>query len=201
MKAYELISADMAARLGLKRLTLTMLCVSFMTNCFLGATIVLKDEAVTTVLVPIGLNESTHPLTVSDSHVDQDYLMLVARDLLSLAMNVNPVNVDFNRKMLLKHAAPSSFGTLDVALEEKASQIKRLRASSYFAVENMDIDTKNLVVQAQGVKSHFIGKTETFRQKTDVLMRFNLIAGKLQLLSLEEIEHLKNKNSAAVDSH
>ena len=74
MKAYELISADMAARLGLKRLTLTMLCVSLLTNCFLGAMNTLKDEAVTTVLIPIGLNESTHPLTVSDSHVDQDYL-------------------------------------------------------------------------------------------------------------------------------
>lgn len=188
MNTYTQLSADMAARLGLKRLTLALLAGSFAVNTLLAGCLLFKENPVTTVLIPIGMNETTHPMSLSNSHIDEDYLTLVARDLLSLSMNVTPTNVDFNREALLKHVAPSAFGDIDEALKEKARLIKKLHATSLFSIEAMEINAKGLTVKAHGFKHHYIGKTETLRQKATVLMRFSLVAGSLQLVMLTETD-------------
>ena len=196
MNAYEFLSSDLAARLGLKRATLGVLAVSLATNCLLAGAVLFKTNPVTTVLVPVGLNEVTHPLAVSDARVDQEYLMLVARDILSLALNNTPENVDHNRHLLLKHVAPSAFGAIDEELQQQAQKIKELRASTFFSVENVQVDAHRLTVTADGVRQHFIGKTETLREKTAITLRFNLVAGRLQLASLSESDPREHSRSA-----
>ena len=200
MNTYKQLTADMAARLGLKRLTLGLLSGSFAVNTLLAGCLVFKENPVTTVLVPIGMNETTHPMSVSKNHVDENYLTLVARDLLSLSMNVTPMNVDFNREALLKHVAPSAFGDIDEALKEKARLIKKLHATSLFSVEAMEINAKELTVKALGFKHHYIGKTETLRQKATVFMRFSFVAGKLQLVTLAESDGDPQKSRTASNS-
>ena len=196
MNAYEFLSSDLAARLGLKRATLGVLAISLATNCLLAGAVLFKTNPVTTVLVPVGLNEVTHPLAVSDARVDQEYLMLVARDILSLALNNTPENVDHNRHLLLKHVAPSAFGAIDEELQQQAQKIKELRASTFFSVENVQVDAHRLTVTADGVRQHFIGKTETLREKTAITLRFNLVAGRLQLASLSESDPREHSRSA-----
>lgn len=188
MNAYELISSDLAARLGLKRLTLAILATSLLCNTFLSAALLLKKDVVSTVLVPVGINEVTHPVTVAQAHIDEEYLALVTRDILSLALNITPVNVDHNRLLLLKHAAPSAFGEIDEMLKRQANEMKRLHASSFFSIESMDINPNQLTVKANGIRQHFIGKTETLRQKATITVKFSLVAGRLHLLSLSDSE-------------
>lgn len=186
MNTYALISADLAARLGLKRLTIGILATSVATNVLLAAGLLFKKDSVTTVLVPVGINETTHPMSVGETHVDQDYLMLVARDLLSLATNVTPQNADFNRETLLRHVSPASFGAINELLTRQAQTLKRLHASSLFSVQSMTVTPETLTVKASGLKRHFIGKTETMRENATVTMRFTMVAGKLQLTDLTE---------------
>lgn len=186
MNTYALISADLAARLGLKRLTIGILATSVATNVLLAAGLLFKKDSVTTVLVPVGINETTHPMSVGETHVDQDYLMLVARDLLSLATNVTPQNADFNRETLLRHVSPASFGAINELLTRQAQTLKRLHASSLFSVQSMTVTPETLTVKASGLKRHFIGKTETMRENSTVTMRFTMVAGKLQLTELTE---------------
>lgn len=158
------------------------------------SSLLFKKDTVTTVLVPVGVNETTHPMIVGETHVDQDYLMLVARDLLSLAMNVTPENADFNRESLLKHVSPASFGAINELLTRQSQQLKRLHASSLFSVESMTVTPESLTVQASGLKRHFIGKTETMREKSTVTMRFTMVAGKLQLTELSESGEANSRN-------
>lgn len=193
MNTYALISADLAARLGLKRLTIGILITSVATNVLLASSLLFKKDTVTTVLVPVGVNETTHPMTVGETHVDQDYLMLVARDLLSLAMNVTPENADFNRETLLRHVSPASFGAINELLTRQAQTLKRLHASSLFSVQSMTVTPETLTVEASGTKRHFIGKTETMRQSSTVTMRFSMVAGKLQLTDLTEASDEKSR--------
>ena len=196
MNAYDLLSSDLAARLGLKRLMLGVLAASLTTNCLLAGAIVFKNNPVSTVLVPVGIDEMTHQLTVSDTHVDKEYLMLVARDILSLALNVTPENVDHNRRLLLKQVAPSAFGAIDEELQRQATKIKALRASTFFATESIEVDPQALTVVSNGVRQHFIGKTETLREKASFTLRFHLVAGRLQLAHLSENDLSKESHSA-----
>ena len=69
MNAYALISADLAARLGLKLLTIGILITSVATNVLLASSLLFKKDTVTTVLVPVGVNATTHPMTVGEAQV------------------------------------------------------------------------------------------------------------------------------------
>ena len=134
MNAYELISENRAAKLGLKRATVGVLAISLTVNFALSLTVLLRDQTVTTVLLPMSALTHESPVTLSNQQVSNDYLLLVARDFLALAMNNTPENVDFNRKTLLQHVTPASFGEMDLAFKEKAAELKRLRASTFLSL-------------------------------------------------------------------
>ena len=90
MSQVTLLSADFATRLGMKRVVLSVLTASLGVNVLLAATVLIKDEQVTTILVPMGLSEVGAPLKISGASISKHYLTLVARDLLTLAMNQTP---------------------------------------------------------------------------------------------------------------
>lgn len=190
MSHATLLSADFATQLGMKRLVLVTLFVSFAANVLLSLTLLVKDEKVTTILVPMGLSEAGAPLRISDATISEAYLTLVARDLLTLAMNQTPENTDFNRQKLLEYALPSAFSELDEALKIRSDRLKRLRASTFFAIDSMHVDEKALIFTADGYLLHYIGKKETTRQKTRVTLALESVAGRLFLkaLTVDEIK-------------
>ena len=77
--------------------------------------------------------------------------------------------------------------------------MKRLHASSFFSIESMDINSHQLTVKANGIRQHFIGKTETLRQKASITVKFSLVAGRLHLLCLSDLEQ-DNKQISNSDS-
>ena len=188
MYAIELITENRAAKLGLKRATLIALATSLGINVALSLTLLLRDQKLTTVLLPMSAATINTPVELTNSQVSEEYLLLVARDFLALAMNNTPENVDFNRKMLLKNVHPASFGEIDVVLKEKALELKRLRASTFFVVDSVDVKPEALSVIFEGIRLHYIGGKETQRMKKRLVMKLRLIAGRLYLERLQEVD-------------
>lgn len=203
MNAYELISEDRAAKLGLKRATIGVLALSLAMNLALSFTLLLRDQTVTTVLLPMGALTHEVPMRLSNQQISDDYLLLVAKDFLALAMNNTPENVDFNRKTLLQHVTPASFGEMDLALKEKANEVKRLRASTFFVIDQVDLKADTLSVIFEGFRLHYIGQKETLREKKRLVMKLQVIAGRLYLKSLHEVDlrhratHEETQNNAS----
>ena len=188
MYAIELITENRAAKLGLKRATLIALATSLGINVALSLTLLLRDQKLTTVLLPMSASTINTPVELTNSQVSEEYLLLVARDFLALAMNNTPENVDFNRTMLLKNVHPASFGEMDVVLKEKALELKRLRASTFFVVDSVDVKPEALSVIFEGMRLHYIGGKETQRMKKRLVMKLRLIAGRLYLERLQEVD-------------
>ena len=157
MSHATFLSSEFATRLGMKRWVLATLSVSLAVNGLLALTLLIKDEKVTTILVPMGLSEAGAAMKISDATISEAYLTLVARDLLTLAMNQTPENTDFNRKKLLDYALPSAFSELDEVLKIRSDRLKRLRASTFFAIDTMHVDEKALIFTADGYLLHYIG--------------------------------------------
>lgn len=203
MNAFELISEKRAAKLGLKRATVGVLAVSLTVNFALSLTVLLRDQTVTTVLLPMSALTHESPMTLSNQQVSNDYLLLVARDFLALAMNNTPENVDFNRKTLLQHVTPASFGEMDLAFKERAAELKRLRASTFFVIDQVDMKPEALSVIFEGFRLHYIGQKETLREKKRLVMKLQIIAGRLYLKSLHEVDlrsratHEETQNNAS----
>lgn len=189
MYTIELITENRAAKLGLKRATLIALATSLGINVALSLTLLLRDQKLTTVLLPMSASTINTPVELTNSQVSEEYLLLVARDFLALAMNNTPENVDFNRTMLLKNVHPASFGEMDVVLKEKALELKRLRASTFFVVDSVDVKPEALSVIFEGMRLHYIGGKETQRMKKRLVMKLRLIAGRLYLERLKEVDH------------
>ena len=188
MYAIELITENRAAKLGLKRATLIALATSLGINVALSLTLLLRDQKLTTVLLPMSATTLNTPVELTNSEVSEEYLLLVARDFLALSMNNTPENVDFNRMMLLKNVHPASFGEMDVVLKEKALELKRLRASTFFVVDSVDVKPEALSVIFEGMRLHYIGGKETQRMKKRLVMKLRLIAGRLYLERLKEVD-------------
>ena len=188
MYAIELITENRAAKLGLKRATLIALATSLGINVALSLTLLLRDQKLTTVLLPMSAATINTPVELTNSEVSEEYLLLVARDFLALSMNNTPENVDFNRMMLLKNVHPASFGEMDVVLKEKALELKRLRASTFFVVDSVDVKPEALSVIFEGMRLHYIGGKETQRMKKRLVMKLRLIAGRLYLERLQEVD-------------
>ena len=188
MYTIELITENRAAKLGLKRATIIALATSLGINVALSLTLLLRDQKLTTVLLPMSATTLNTPVELTNSEVSEEYLLLVARDFLALAMNNTPENVDFNRMMLLKNVHPASFGEVDVVLKEKALELKRLRASTFFVVDSVDVKPEALSVIFEGMRLHYIGGKETQRMKKRLVMKLRLIAGRLYLERLQEVD-------------
>ena len=197
MYAIELITENRAAKLGLKRATLITLATSLGINVALSLTLLLRDQKLTTVLLPMSATTINTPVELTNSEVSEEYLLLVARDFLALAMNNTPENVDFNRMMLLKNVHPASFGEMDVVLKEKALELKRLRASTFFVIDSVDVKPEALSVIFEGMRLHYIGGKETQRMKKRLVMKLRLIAGRLYLERLQEVDLRSKANHDA----
>lgn len=197
MYTIELITENRAAKLGLKRATLIALATSLGINVALSLTLLLRDQKLTTVLLPMSATTINTPVELTNSEVSEEYLLLVARDFLALSMNNTPENVDFNRMMLLKNVHPASFGEMDVVLKEKALELKRLRASTFFVVDSVDVKPEALSVIFEGMRLHYIGGKETQRMKKRLVMKLRLIAGRLYLERLQEVDLRSKANHDA----
>ena len=197
MYTIELITENRAAKLGLKRATLIALATSLGINVALSLTLLLRDQKLTTVLLPMSATTLNTPVELTNSEVSEEYLLLVARDFLALSMNNTPENVDFNRMMLLKNVHPASFGEMDVVLKEKALELKRLRASTFFVVDSVDVKPEALSVIFEGMRLHYIGGKETQRMKKRLVMKLRLIAGRLYLERLQEVDLRSKANHDA----
>lgn len=197
MYAIELITENRAAKLGLKRATLIALATSLGINVALSLTLLLRDQKLTTVLLPMSATTLNTPVELTNSEVSEEYLLLVARDFLALSMNNTPENVDFNRMMLLKNVHPASFGEMDVVLKEKALELKRLRASTFFVVDSVDVKPEALSIIFEGMRLHYIGGKETQRMKKRLVMKLRLIAGRLYLERLQEVDLRSKANHDA----
>lgn len=197
MYTIELITENRAAKLGLKRATLIALATSLGINVALSLTLLLRDQKLTTVLLPMSASTINTPVELTNSQVSEEYLLLVARDFLALAMNNTPENVDFNRTMLLKNVHPASFGEMDVVLKEKALELKRLRASTFFVIDSVDVKPEALSVIFEGMRLHYIGGKETQRMKKRLVMKLRLIAGRLYLERLQEVDLRSKANHDA----
>ena len=185
MARFELISADLAARIGLRRWVLVTLATSLSINVILAMAILSKTDRVTTVLMPVTDTRPVASFEVTETTVSPDYLSLVARDLLTMVTYNTPTNVDRHRAQLMKYVAPESFGAIEAELVREAQLIKAKHASLLFDVTGHAVNANDLTVDFAGLRRTLIGKEETAREAMTYRLSFRMKGGRLYLKSIE----------------
>ena len=105
------------------------------------------------VVVPPAINKT---FWVEADRVSGEYLEQMAYFLMQLTLNVTPVSVDHQSKVLLQYATPASFGELRAALLAAAERLKRDGASTVFSAQDLVVDEAGQRVGVRGQLTTFI---------------------------------------------
>lgn len=178
-------SNEIAFRTGIKTIFQVFLLGSFVMNLMLSVALVSADRTHRETLVPPEIKKT---FWVDDHAVSPDYLEQMGTFLLQLALNNTPPNVEYNAKMLLKYAAPASYGELEKQLLMNAKALKDSNASTLFSPRAVSINEKDNSISYAGVLTTFIGDKRVSETQKNYLVRLRYSAGKIYVIDLRETD-------------
>ena len=135
------------------------------------------------VVVPPTINKT---FWVESDRVSAEYLEQMAYFLMQLTLNVTPVSVDHQSRVLLQYAAPASYGELRTALLAAAERLKRDGASTVFSALDLAVDERALRVGVRGQLTTFVSDRRVSEVSKGYAIELQYSGGRVFLKSFRE---------------
>lgn len=184
MKITQL-SDDIAARTSVKRSVQFLLLCSIATNLLLSVALARADRTHRETMVPPEIRKG---FWVEDSAVSPEYLEEMGSFLLQLAANNTPVSAEYNARLLLKYAAPASYGELEKTLLGNAKRLKDDNASTMFSARAVTPNEQEKSVAFSGVLTTYIGEKRVSELQRTYLLKLGYAAGRVYVLEIRETD-------------
>ncbi|MBE0612132.1 MAG: type IV conjugative transfer system protein TraE [Burkholderiales bacterium] len=162
---------------------LALLLGSMLTNLILAAFAFRMSSRERIVLVPPTIHKT---FWVEDEHVSAEYLEQMGYFLMQLTLNVTPLSIDHQSKVLLQYAAPVAYGELRTALAAAAERLKRDGAATVFSPRDLIVDERSLKVGIRGQLTTFISDRRVSEVAKGYAIEFQYTAGRIFLKSFRE---------------
>lgn len=162
---------------------LALLLGSMLTNLILAAFALRMSSRERIVLVPPTVHKT---FWVEDEHVSAEYLEQMGYFLMQLTLNVTPLSIDHQSKVLLQYAAPAAYGELRTALSAAAERLKRDGAATVFSPRDLIVDERSLKVGIRGQLTTFISDRRVSEVDKGYAIAFQYTAGRIFLKSFRE---------------
>ena len=135
------------------------------------------------VVVPPTINKT---FWVESDRVSAEYLEQMGYFLMQLTLNVTPVSVDHQSRVLLQYAAPASYGELRTALMAAAERLKRDGASTVFSALDLAVDERALRVGVRGQLTTFVSDRRVSEVSKGYAIELQYSGGRVFLKSFRE---------------
>ena len=162
---------------------LALLLGSMLTNLILGAFAFRMSSHERVVVVPPTVHKT---FWVEDERVSAEYLEQMGYFLMQLTLNVTPLSIDHQSKVLLQYAAPAAYGELRTALSSAAERLKRDGAATVFSPRDLIVDERSLKVGIRGQLTTFISDRRVSEVAKGYVVEFQYTAGQIFLKSFRE---------------
>ena len=162
---------------------LALLLGSMLTNLILAAFAFRMSSHERVVVVPPTVHKT---FWVEDERVSAEYLEQMGYFLMQLTLNVSPLSVDHQSKVLLQYAAPAAYGELRTALSSAAERLKRDGAATVFSPRDLIVDERSLKVGIRGQLTTFISDRRVSEVAKGYAVEFQYTAGQIFLKSFRE---------------
>ncbi len=162
---------------------LALLLGSMLTNLILAAFAFRMSSHERVVVVPPTVHKA---FWVEDERVSAEYLEQMGYFLMQLTLNVSPLSVDHQSKVLLQYAAPAAYGELRTALSSAAERLKRDGAATVFSPHDLIVDERALKVGIRGQLTTFISDRRVSEVAKGYAVEFQYTAGQIFLKSFRE---------------
>lgn len=156
-------------------------------SCLLLVSLKLITTEEKTILVP-GLTQEvwTKEGGVSASYLEETTLMY-----LPLLLDLNPEIIDHKGAVIFKYVSRSDqeyMKKLQNYFAENKEKYKQFGLSTYFAVKNIEVDTKKLLVKANGILTSRYGEKGFETTPQSYLISYEWTGGKLRLKEFVQVE-------------
>ena len=162
---------------------LALLLGSMLANLILAACAFRMTSHERVVVVPPSVHKT---FWVEDERVSGEYLEQMGYFLMQLTLNVSPLSVDHQSKVLLQYAAPAAYGELRTALSSAAERLKRDGAATVFSPRDLIVDERALKVGIRGQLTTFISDRRVSEVAKGYAVEFQYTAGQIFLKSFRE---------------
>ena len=123
---------------------------------------------------------------VESDRVSAEYLEQMGYFLMQLTLNVTPMSVDHQAKLLLQYAAPASFGELRAALAAAGQRLKRDSASTVFSAQDISVDERGLRVGVRGQLTTYISDRRVSDVSKGYAIELQYTSGRVFLKAFRE---------------
>ncbi len=170
-------------------LLLALLITSMASNLALGVLTIKLAGQQRTILVPPEIHKT---FWVEASHVSGEYLEEMSYFLMQLILNVTPLSVESQSKLLLRYASAEAYGPLSTLMANSARRLKRDGASTLFNLRALDLNEKNLSVQVEGQLTTFISERRVAQTTKRYALEFEYSGGRIFLKTFKDISSHEN---------
>jgi type IV conjugative transfer system protein TraE len=175
--------SEIESRTGIKK-SFSMLFIGLLVSVLMLSTVlVFKKDRIRTVVTPMTIKNS---FWVDDENVSDEYLIEMGTFISQLSLDVTPINVDYQQKMLLKYACSSAFGQLQNESGAYAVRIKENSASSMFEVRQFTPDSKRNRIAMHGDLSTFVGDKRVSKVPKIYAITFENKSGTVKFCGMKE---------------
>lgn len=185
---------DVSPELDLRqrlRVAYAMLLVSVMTVSMLVYKEVFVDDQWIS-LVPYQLDE---PMRLSKNNPSPEQLYSMAWFVASNMVNVTPVNIDFNQKIVLRYVAPEDFGNMEKILADNKELVVKNNLSQLFEVRDYLVNPQNMTVVFNGTLRSWVSSQELPKKETAYKVSFRFNEAKQLKIRLAKEVPLKEKTT------
>ncbi|GMU76963.1 MAG: hypothetical protein AMXMBFR45_24540 [Gammaproteobacteria bacterium] len=177
------LRADIASARRASTFLALLLAGSMVANVVLAVFAIRMADRERVVVVPPSIHKS---FWVESDRVSAEYLEQMAYFLLQLTLNVTPQSVDYQTEVLLRYAAPASFGELRSALAIAAERVKRDGASTVFSAHDLAVDEHAQRIGVRGQLTTFISDRRVSEVSKGYAIELQYIGGRIFLKAFRE---------------
>jgi conjugal transfer pilus assembly protein TraE len=174
---------DIASARRATTFVVALLAGSMLVNLVLAVFAVRLAGRERVVVVPPTIHKT---FWVESDRVSAEYLEQMAYFLMQLTLNVTPVSVDHQSRVLLQYAAPASFGELRTALLATAERLKRDGASTVFSAQDLAVDERAMRVGVRGQLATFISDRRVSEVSKGYAIELQYSGGRVFLKAFRE---------------
>lgn len=139
-----------------------------------------------TIVVPTYIPKE---ISLTNKHVSEEYLELMARDVINMILNITPHSYEYVESYLLKLSHPSHYGKLKQELMELAEDIKMRDVSISFFITHMTVDVSNLKVAVEGHLETRVGLKTVNRELRKYNVVFDYTGARFSIKDFYEVEN------------
>lgn len=179
------VAAEVEVRTGIKKMHQAALGASIATNLLLILALVIGGRTHRETIIPPQVAKT---FWVEDSHASPEYLEMMTKFAVDLAMTNTPASCQYNAKTLLTFVGSGSYGEIQKQLNANCKQLIDNGASTQYIIREFNFakgrDNEAVI---QGTYMRWIAERKVYEQNMAFYVRFAYSSGRMYVYDISPI--------------